>query len=484
MRVYMYKHVLLSLSLTCLISLGVLCQDNSSAIDRIISFPNRVFTRIDKESSRLERKIEKSTEKYLQRLERREQVLYRKLYTNDSTKAKEVFGNISERYARLRNTISEGAPDINTPYIGRLDSLSTTLRFLQGNTVLQQAGFATARLSKNLNQVTSLKQRLNAVDQLRNQVRERQTFLKEQFHNSPLAKEFREFRKDVYYFQQQITEYREALNDPEKLGARLLKASQKIPAFNEFFRKHSQLASMFRIPGEDDPLTAQSLYGLQTRVDIQALLQQRIGNDPASLQQLQGNIQEAQNHMQQLKNKLLQNASKGISGNEDLDFKPNNQKTKTLRERMEMSVNIQSQKPNGWFPVTSDFGLSLGYKLNDKSVIGIGASYKMGWGQSIRQISITHQGVGLRSFIDWKLKGSFWFSGGYEQNYQNAIKRISQLKQLSAWQQSGLIGLTKIVSVKTKFLKQTKLQLLWDFLSPNQTPRSQPIVFRVGYNLK
>jgi hypothetical protein len=52
-------------------------------------------------------------------------------------------------------------------------------------------------------------------------------------------------------------------------------------------------------------------------------------------------------------------------------------------------------------------GLSVGYKLNDKSIIGIGASYKIGWGSSWKNISITNQGVGLRSFIDWQLKGAF-----------------------------------------------------------------------------
>jgi len=37
--------------------------------------------------------------------------------------------------------------------------------------------------------------------------------------------------------------------------------------------------------------------------------------------------------------------------------------------------------------------------------------------------------------------------------------------------------------LKTKFLKKTKMQLLWDFMSYDQKPRTQPIVFRIGYNL-
>ena len=105
----------------------------------------------------------------------------------------------------------------------------------------------------------------------------------------------------------------------------------------------------------------------------------------------------------------------------------------------------------------------------------------MGWGKGWNNIKITHQGVGLKSYIDWKIKGSFWISGGYEQNFKAEIKSIGQLKDLSAWQQSGLIGVSKVVSVKSKLLKKTKVQLLWDFLSYQQVPATQPILFRLGY---
>jgi hypothetical protein len=122
--------------------------------------------------------------------------------------------------------------------------------------------------------------------------------------------------------------------------------------------------------------------------------------------------------------------------------------------------------------------------MNDKSIIGIGAAYKLGWGHNFRSIRLTQEGAGLRSFVDWKIKGSFWISGGYEMNYKTAFNSIDQLKTLNAWQQSGLLGVSKKVSLKTKFFKNTKLQLLWDFLSYRQVPRTQPIVFRVGYSLK
>ena len=74
-------------------------------------------------------------------------------------------------------------------------------------------------------------------------------------------------------------------------------------------------------------------------------------------------------------------------------FKPNSQKTKSFFERLEFGTNFQTQKASSYFPVTTDFGLSLGYKLNDKSIVGIGLSYKLGWGENWRNIHLSNQGI-------------------------------------------------------------------------------------------
>ena len=172
-------------------------------------------------------------------------------------------------------------------------------------------------------------------------------------------------------------------------------------------------------------------------------------------------------------------------GSSDADmpenFKPNNQKTKTFLQRLEYGANVQSQKATNIFPTTSDIGVSLGYKLNDRSVLGIGGSYKLGWGRGWNNIRLSSEGISLRSYADIKLKGSFWISGGYEQNYRSGFNDIDQLRTRSGWQQSGLVGISKKISINTKFYKQTNIKLLWDFLSYQQVPRTQPIVFRVGY---
>jgi hypothetical protein len=276
------------------------------------------------------------------------------------------------------------------------------------------------------------------------------------------------------------------LKDHKKAEKKAMEVLGKTKLFRDFLRKNSQLASLFNLPGNPaDPTSQLNFAGLQTRTQVNAILQQQLAaGGQSAQQQFSQNLQQAQDQLNSWKNKLTQS---GSSGSDDImpeGFKPNNQKTKSFLQRLELGSSFQSQKANGYFPATTDMGLSIGYKLTDKNIMGIGASYKMGLGESIRHINITHQGIGLRSFIDWKIKGSFWMSGGYEMNYRNAFNRIDVLKDLDAWQQSGLIGLSKVISLKTKFFSKTKLQFLWDFMSYQQLPRTQPILFRVGYSIK
>jgi hypothetical protein len=290
------------------------------------------------------------------------------------------------------------------------------------------------------------------------------------------------FNKEAYYYGQQLREYKDMLKDPDKMVQKGLTLLNKLPAFKQFMAQHSELSSLFRLP--DNYGTPQSLAGLQTRAQVQQQIQTQLASaGPNAQQYLQQNLQAAQAQLNQLKDKVAKLGGGG-SDMDMPDFKPNNQKTKTFWQRLEYGTNFQSAKSSYFFPTTTDIGLSVGYKINDKSTIGVGGSYKMGWGKDIRHIDISHQGAGIRSFLDMKIKGSFYASGGFEYNYQPLIDSVSTAGGFTAdnWKQSGLIGISKVISIKSKFFKKTRMQLLWDFLSYQQTPRTQPVKFRVGYN--
>jgi len=250
---------------------------------------------------------------------------------------------------------------------------------------------------------------------------------------------------------------------------------KKMPAYNDFLRKNSQLASLFNL-GAAGNNTAQSLEGLQTRTQVEQMIQQRLGNDPGARQAVSQQMDQARSQLNELKNKFpdLDNAG-------DMpDFKPNPMKTKSFLQRLEFGGNIQFQKSNRYFPTTSDIAGQVGYKFHKNGTAGIGASYKLGMGTGWNNIAISHQGVGLRSFVDWKLKGTFFVNGGFEQNYVSTIAHADQLKDWKGWQGSALLGISKKYKVSAKM--KGNIMVLYDFLAKRNMPSTSPIKLRIGYN--
>lgn len=470
--------VLLTYILLCAVTAST--QDSLTAADLV---SKKYLDVVSSTSGSLSRKLDKQAEKALRQFRKQEDILIKKLSRIDSVAAQKMKAEANGRYKELEERLKGSALK---QYIPQLDSLSTSLAFLKANPkYLKDAQDLKGKLAEAAGKMDELKAQLHKAEEIKAFLKERKEYLKQQLGQMGMLKDLKKINKQVYYYAQQVNEYKQALKDPKKAGRKALELLAKNGKFREFMRKNSQLASLFRMPGDpDNPGAAANLAGLQTRAHVNALIQQQItAGGPNAQAQFQQNLQSAQGQLSQLKDKVM-NMGGGSSDMEMPEgFKPNNQKTKSFLQRLEFGTNFQSQRSNGWLPVTTDLGLSLGYKLNGKSIIGIGTSYKLGWGQNIQHIRLSHQGAGARSFIDWKLKGAWWISGGFEMNYRSEIRNIAELKDYSAWQQSGLIGVSRKVPIKAKFFNNAKIRLLYDFLGARQLPRQQPVIVRVGYNL-
>ena len=468
---------------------GMYCQAQQRA-DSLLAMSSKLQTKyldaVAEKSAKATEQIDRQTEKYLAKLEKQEMKLKKKLTKIDSSAAKRIFENAGREYKEMGNKLKDKSSKLlgkTGKYLPWLDSAGTSLKYLRNNPLMTNMKGGEAKLAGAVGKLNELKQQLGQAASVKDFIRQRKEYLKEQLRTYNLGSELKKYNQTAYYYSQQINEYRQVLSEPEKAEKKVLELLNKVPAFQQFMRKNSILSSLFAMPGEDAVSLGQGLPGLQTRASVDQLIQgQLAAGGPNAQAILQQNIGEAQGLMSQLKNKM---SELGTSTGSDLDmpeYKPNTQKTKTFLQRLEYGTNIQTVRSNSYFPTTSDLALSVGYKLGEKNIVGIGASYKMGWGKDIRHIALSSEGIGIRSFADIKLKGSFFVSGGFEYNYQQAFYSIREVYSLDSWQQSGLLGISKIVSLKTKYFKKTKLQLLWDMLSYQQVPRTQAIKFRVGYS--
>lgn len=180
--------------------------------------------KIDKNIRSIDEKIEKKTIKILAGLQKQETKLKSKLALKDSVAAKDLFpenNSYKAMSAALKNATA--AKSLNE-YIPQLDSLKTGLKFLDQAKSLQDKFPKewTAKIAGVNKSVEGLQSKLQQANEVRSFIKERRQMLKEQLQKYGMAKELKKINKEVYYYQQQINEYKELLKDRKKMEQKLL----------------------------------------------------------------------------------------------------------------------------------------------------------------------------------------------------------------------------------------------------------------------
>lgn len=452
-----------------------------SSIEALQKIPVKYLSNIDNKIEKYSIRITSKTEKTLAKLSKWENKIKNILDKASPETSQKLFGSNQTTFSTLLQKIKEGkavAEGYKTKYNEYRDKLTTNIKYLETHK---------DKIDKKLlNPVIDAKKKLDELEQDISNTEAVEAFIKErkmQLVNEAVkyigkSKYLTKIDKEGYYYVETLRNYKELFSDKDKAEEVALKILHKIPSFKRFAEDNSMLASLFGSPNGSASMT--SLQGLQTRTSVNTLIQNQVAaGGPNALETMQQNFQHAQAEVSKLKDKVMQMGGSSSDANIP-NFKPNNQKSKTFFQRLEYGSNFQFAKNNSLMPTTADIALSVGFKLNDKSVVGIGGSYKMGFG-SLQRLSISHQGIGIRSFIDWKLKWQFFATGGFEMNYNAQFKNVTQLQTYNYWQQAGLLGLTKKINVKSKFFKGTSVQLLYDMLYRQHNPVSKPVLFRMGY---
>ncbi len=452
-----------------------------STIESLQALPLQYITQLDNKIDKYSQRISSKTEKTLQRLAKWENKIKTLLEKTSPETAARLF-NGQTTFTTLLQKIQEGksiAENYTSQYNEYRDKLTTNLKYLQ-----QQKDNVKSKLVKP---VTEASQKLAALDNtiknseaLEQFIKERKKILLDQcLKYIGKSKYLRKISEENFYFLETLRNYKELFQDKRKAEQTALAILTKIPKFNQFVQENSMLASLFGSPSVTN--STASLAGLQTRASVTALIQNQIVTGGSGARQaIQQNIAQAQNELNKLKDKVLK-AGGSSSDMEIPEGKINPQKTKTFLQRIKLGTDVSFTKNNSLLPSVANLALSAAYKLSDKKEMGIGMAYRAGLG-SIDRIQISHQGLAFRSFASIKFKKNFWITGGWEANQNAGFKNIEQLKQYNQWQQSGLIGVEKKLTIKTKWFKGSKLSLLWDFMAKQRLPYTQPIIFRTGYN--
>lgn len=397
-------------------------------------------------------------------------------YSIDSLqKVKAIFKNKSERVTKY----------LKGSYFPYLDTLKNSLSFLnQTKSVSDGVTKIKGQVSQSLQLMESAESNLDKIENFKNLIDQRRKVLQEQLNRFPqLTGNIKKISKEAYYYSTKISEYKSTLKDPAKIEKEVMNLVRKIPAFQDLLQKNSQLSGMFASAGSFSNLLPTSsipvVNGLPGRASLQQFLQQMLPSAANfnAVQVMQQQLPEATSQLDKLKNKV--NDMGGMGNKTMPDYKPNTQHTKSFKDRLEYGTDFQFSKSVSYMPATSSIALKLGYKLNDKSTIGVGGNYIMGLGQGLKHIRLSNEGLGLRSYVKWKLNKSLDIQGGSEWNYMLQFIKVEELKNINVWQQNALIGISKNYVVGKKL--KGNIQILYDALHNRHLPNTQPVVVRFGY---
>lgn len=436
----------------------------SAAQDSLIS--GKYLDQINQKTVHFTGQLDRRSEEALNRVLKYEKKLQFKLAKIDSAAADNIFTHSIDSLTALKSKLKSKIPDIgNKANFGYLDSLQNSIGFLkESKELLSKAKGVQDKLTASSQSLKNLQSKLQQAAQIKNYIRERRQQLKAQLSQyTGLTKDLQKLNKEAYYYAQQLKEYKDVFSEPKKAEAKAMELLKKLPQYQDFLKRNSHWASLFGLAANNG---TPNLEGLQTRAQVEQLIQQRIGGGGPNADAIRGQMAEARAQLAELKEKFpdLDNAA------EMPEFKPKEMKTKSFLQRLEFGSNVQFQRSSQYFPTTGDIAGQVAYKFSKNGSVGFGAAYKLGLGTGFDNIAISHQGMGFRSFGDYKLKGTFFANGGFEYDFRPA----------AGWNRSALVGISKKYKINNKL--KGNMILLYDFLAHRQIPRTDPVKFRLGYS--
>jgi hypothetical protein len=389
-----------------------------------------------------------------------------KIPTEEFSKVKAFY---DQMLSRIRNPVAEAG--FAREYLPKMDSLLTSSALLRSITGNESLDVLTEKL-KGLQGAY-----FEAAD-IQKQISERLNGFIERYKGKIPLKEVQKIKQISQTAKAQIQEFKNLIENPSPKVERLIDLAVQQQSFEGFFAQHAELSRLFKSPSlsvggnKPDP-------GLQTVAQLEKQIQDKFGNSGKSLlAKQQQNGQQAISGVQiDMLNTIL-----GASGKSASEPQINTESVKPASKRFSFSTDIRSQRSNGWLPAYSEIGLNIGYRLSQNFIGGIGVSGRVGWGKGFSEFKVSMEGVGIRSFVDYKIKGGFYATGGFEAIYDPLPDLQSRVTTFSQWQKNGLIGLKKGFRIKNGFIKGASMKLMWNYLSYSQRGVVPPFDFRIGYD--
>ncbi len=424
----------------------------------------------------------KSQNKFANKVQKQQDKLLKKLCKQEKRLANKLKRNDSAGYARYLqqpltfdslNTISKNRSTspikASNRVNGTVDSLKNITRFISDKIHLQGGS---NELGGYSSQLSSLNTQLNTNAQLDNMIGQRASFLKGLNPQSSTG-----IDKNVYYAREKIKVFRSISEEPDKAEEAALEILQGQAGFEEALQGDNA-NSLQTLAGKGASTSDLEKMGYKTKRQMQQLLQSKFGSNLGGLQEgMSKQITDYQDKLKELENakKTFKNTKQSAQQLKHIDkpsFKVNPMRGLPFGRRIEKQYNWQTSRATiDGKPAMFQFSAIAGFKHTPRLSYGGGLATSIGLGKNWNNIRFTFEGLGLRTYAQYKVIWGIGAYAGYERMFKrvvftgkdaNTIEYNKKENQHNTRQYSEavMLGVTKDYRINEKW--NGSLQVLYD----------------------
>ncbi len=437
-----------------------------------------------KSQTKLNERVAKQQKKVLEKLKKKEGKLAKRLKRKDSTGYSKYSQN-----TLTYDSISKIQQPIKARYtVNRsIDSLKGVKKFLEDKAHV--TGDGPSITDGYDGQLAGLKNTTTHNQDINKLIGQRTSYLKGiQGDGSKKVKGIKSISKQSFYSNQKIQAYKEMADEPSRAEQKVLEYLQGKEGFDQAM-SYTDGNSLQNMNGKSmDDLEK---MGFQTKRQMQANLQKKLGGNLEPLQQnMGGQIKEYQDKLSEAK-KLKQTAKETKSTIvqakhiDKPDFRVNPMRGLPLSKRIEYHYNWQTTRATyDGKPAVFSMSAMAGFKHTTRLSYGAGIATSIGLGTNWNNIRFTFEGVGLRTYTAWQWQYGIGAYAGYERMYKQAVfvtpsETTPVLTETphnkNNYSEAILIGLTKAYRINDKM--NGSIHVLYDIWWKEKGLRS-PVVLR------
>lgn len=174
--------------------------------------------------SSLNKGLDNKTAIYLNKIQKEQAKLLKKLASKDSNVAKALqqkfTSDLTKMQAKLQDAANPKQLNKLKEYLPGFDTAKSTLSFLEKNNINNPA--LAAELAKGKQALQLFENKMQAANEIKKQLQQQRDLLKKEFEKLGMVKELKSLNKQVYYYQQQLNEYKSYLKDKKKAQQKAL----------------------------------------------------------------------------------------------------------------------------------------------------------------------------------------------------------------------------------------------------------------------